>query len=148
MSSQTCRNVESFLGQNWDLKKFQQNCVTCDTPNSTIDIMICQLVKEIKTNLAILDLSETPIEVFLQQSCSKGVINRIQADSFHKFESIPALILPQSENISVTNDNVVAPFCMTVSSRFKVGLVYFLTKISETTISLLLKRDIQIRQQK
>jgi hypothetical protein len=57
-----------------------------------------EFVEEIETNQAVLDLSETPIKVFLQQS---GLV--IQADSFHKFNSIPAFILPQSENISATN---------------------------------------------
>jgi hypothetical protein len=43
--------------------------MTCETPISAIDKMICKLVKEITTNQAVLDHSETPIEVFLQQSC-------------------------------------------------------------------------------
>jgi hypothetical protein len=34
-----------------------------------MDEMISNLVEEITTNQAVLDLSETPIEVFLQQSC-------------------------------------------------------------------------------
>jgi hypothetical protein len=42
---------------------------TCNTPNSAIDGMNGKLVEEITTNQAVLDLSETPIEVFLQQSC-------------------------------------------------------------------------------
>jgi hypothetical protein len=35
-----------------------------------------------------------------------------QADSFHKFNSIPAFIIPQSENISTTNGRVVMTLCM------------------------------------
>ena len=66
---QTCRKFESFRGQNLDYRKFPQKCVTCDTPNSALDRMIYKLVEEITTNQAVLDLSETPIEVFLQQSC-------------------------------------------------------------------------------
>jgi hypothetical protein len=81
--------------------------VTWDTPNSAIDGMICKLVEEITANLSVLDLPETPIEVFL-------VIDRIQADSFYKFNSIPAFIILQTENISATNGRVVAPFCMSV----------------------------------
>jgi hypothetical protein len=42
-----------------------------DTPNSAIDGMICKLVEEITTNQTVLDLSETPIEVFMHQSCLK-----------------------------------------------------------------------------
>jgi hypothetical protein len=40
------------------------------------------------------------------------VIYRIQAANLHKFNGISAFILPQSENISVTNGRVVTPFCM------------------------------------
>jgi hypothetical protein len=43
--------------------------VTFNTPKSAIDGIICKLGEEITTNQAVLDLSETPIEVFLQQSC-------------------------------------------------------------------------------
>jgi hypothetical protein len=43
--------------------------VTCNTPNSAIDGMNCKLVEEITRNQVVLDLSETPIEVFLHQSC-------------------------------------------------------------------------------
>jgi hypothetical protein len=42
--------------------------VTCDTPNLAIDGMICKLVEEITTLQAVLDLSETPTEVFLLKS--------------------------------------------------------------------------------
>ena len=40
------------------------------------------------------------------------VIYRIQAANLHKFNGMSAFILPQSENISVTNGHVVTPFCM------------------------------------
>jgi hypothetical protein len=50
-----------------DFQKFPQKCVTCDTPNLAIDEMICELVEEITTNQAVLDLFETPIELFLQK---------------------------------------------------------------------------------
>jgi hypothetical protein len=38
----------------------------CDLRHSKLDGMICKLAEEITTNQAILDLSETPIEVFLK----------------------------------------------------------------------------------
>ena len=79
--------------------------MTSNTPNLAIDGIICKLVEEITTNQAVLVLSETPIEV---------VIHRIQAESFHKFSSIPAFILLQSENISV-----VAPICMSEDNHYK-----------------------------
>ena len=64
--------------------------------------MTCYIIKEITRNKANLDLSEISIEVFPQSSCQK-VIQRNQADSFHKFNGIAAFNLPQSENISATN---------------------------------------------
>jgi hypothetical protein len=41
--------------------------VTCDTPKTAIYDL--QTVDEITTKQAVFDLSETPIKVFLQQSC-------------------------------------------------------------------------------
>jgi hypothetical protein len=64
--------------------------VICYTPDLAIDGMICELVEEITINQAVLDLSETPIEVFLQHPCLKVDLHRIQADSFHKFNRIQA----------------------------------------------------------
>ena len=74
---QICRKFNSFRGKKLDFQKFPQKCVTCDTPNLAIDGMICKLVEEITTSQAVLDLYETPIEVFLQQSCLKVVIHGI-----------------------------------------------------------------------
>ena len=99
-----------FQGRGW--KEFPQKCVTCDTPNSGIDGLICKLVEEIIAHQAVLDLSATPIEVFLQQLCLKVVIHKIQADSFNKFNGYPAFILLQYENISATNGCVVETLCM------------------------------------
>ena len=50
----------------------------------------------------------------------KMVIHWIQVDSLHKFNCIPAFILPQSGNISVTNGCFVATFCMSVWLRQNV----------------------------
>ena len=65
----TCKKVESFCGQNLDFQKFPQKCVTCSTPNFAIYGMICKLEEEMTTNQAGIDLSETPIEVFMKRSC-------------------------------------------------------------------------------
>ena len=62
---------------------------------------------EIQANL---DLSE--IVLFPQSSYKKEAIHRIQADSFRNFNSMQVSILPQSQNISATNGNVVPTFCM------------------------------------
>jgi hypothetical protein len=73
------------------------------------------------------------------------VIHRIQADSFHKFNSIPAFILPQSENISATNGRMVAPFCL---SAKRMNSVIFncgntLSSESELNIAVQIKVDIE-----
>ena len=41
-----------------------------------------------------------------------AVIYRIQADSFHKSDSISAFNLPQSEILSAANDCMIATVCM------------------------------------
>ena len=56
--------------------------------------MICNIIEEITRNQANLDSSETSSEEFLQ-SCKKLL--------FIEFKGIAAFILPQSENIPVTN---------------------------------------------
>ena len=62
--------------------------------------MKCNITEEITINQADLDLSEASFEVFPQSLCK---IHRNQVDSFHKFNTIPIFILPQSENIAATN---------------------------------------------
>jgi hypothetical protein len=80
-------------------------------------------VKEIIRNQAGLHLSDTSIEVLPQSSCQKVVIHRIKLDSFHKFNGILAIFLPQFENISATNGCMAAPFCMSEEATlmFLVG---------------------------
>ena len=70
------------------------------------------------------DHSEASIERFPQSSCKKVFIQRNQVDSFHKFNGTQVFILPQSENISVTNGRVVASFCMSVylSIQYRVAV--------------------------
>jgi hypothetical protein len=52
------------------------------------------------------------------------VIHRIEADSFHNFNGIPAFILPQFENISVTNGRVAATFCMSAYKIIKLKQLF------------------------
>ena len=54
----------------------------------------------------------------------KSFIHRVQADSSHKFNSIPAFILPQSENISAANGCMTATLCMCVHIVIIQALVY------------------------
>ena len=54
--------------------------------------MICNIIEEITRDHSDLDLSLKYIAVIIQ----KVVIYRIQADSFHKSDSISAFNLPQS----------------------------------------------------
>jgi hypothetical protein len=61
--------------------------------------MIFNIIEEITRNHTDLDLIVSA--VFIQ----KGVICRIQADSFHKSDSISASNLPQSEFSPATNDH-------------------------------------------
>jgi hypothetical protein len=56
----------------------------------------------------------------------------IQADGFHKFNSIPVFILPQSENISGTNGSMVTPIWM--SQRGK-GLEKFKLMLTQPSLA-------------
>ena len=76
-------------------------------------------------NLADLDLSETLINIYIL------FIYRIQADSFHKFNSIPAVILPQSENISATNGWQLFA-CLHCCSYFSDTRALFVEELPET----------------
>ena len=102
-------------GENLEFQKFLQTSVTCTILNFDKHWMICNFVDEITSIQANFDLSETQIVVFPQSSCKKDTIHRIQANSFHNFNSMPAFMLPQSENISATNGRWPRLFACLVS---------------------------------
>ena len=49
----------------------------------------------------------------------------MQDDSVHKFNSIPAFILPRSENIYVTNGCVVKTYCMSACNTSTCAFNFF-----------------------
>ena len=85
---------KSFRAQNFDFQKFPQKYVTRNIPNFVKGLMICSIIAKITIYQVDIDLSDSSTEVFLQSSCKKVVIHRSLADSFNKFNSIPAFSFP------------------------------------------------------
>ena len=101
--------------------------------------MICNIIKEIIRNPAVLDHFDTSIGVFPQSPCQKVIIHRNCSDSFHTFNGIPAFFLPQSKHISGSIGHVAVTFCMSALTYEEIFLCACLHNHLQTSHSALSK---------